>query len=146
MKPLVASSFFASRYVAAAVFGESVWWKTSWTITPVYSGYMLILPLVSEVWISSVEPMFSLYETVEALRLERLLVELSEDVLLGEVLGADHDRRRGATGAGRAKAAANKPMTIATPREIAKAALAARRVCFRITATPFVEFRCRARH
>ena len=41
--------------------------------------------------------------------------------------------------AGRAKAAANKPMTIATPSEIAKAALAARRVCLRITTTPFLE-------
>ena len=39
--------------------------------------------------------------------------------------------------AGRANAAANKPITIATPREIANAALAARRVCLRITSTPF---------
>ena len=39
--------------------------------------------------------------------------------------------------AGRAKAAANKPRTIATPSEIANAALAALRVCLRITATPF---------
>ncbi len=39
--------------------------------------------------------------------------------------------------AGRAKTAANKPMTIATPREIANAALAARLVCLRITAAPF---------
>src|SRR5204863_6069383 len=31
----------------------------------------------------------------ESLRLERLLVELTEDVLLGEVLRADHDRRPG---------------------------------------------------
>ena len=32
---------------------------------------------------------------------------------------------------------ANPPKTIATPNEMAKAALAARRVCFLITAPPF---------
>ncbi len=57
--PLAPSSDFASAYVAAAVFGE-VLWKTSCTITPMYSGYMLILPVVREVWMSSVDPMFSL--------------------------------------------------------------------------------------
>ena len=65
VKPFAASSFFASAYVAFAVFADDVWWKTSCTITPVYSGYKLILPLVSDVWISSVEPMFSLYLTVK---------------------------------------------------------------------------------
>jgi len=60
VKPLPASSFFASRYVALAVFADSVWWKTSCTITPVYSGYMLSFPLAREVCMSSVEPMFSL--------------------------------------------------------------------------------------
>src|SRR2546421_5184653 len=39
--------------------------------------------------------------------------------------------------AGRANAAANKPIRIATPSEIANAAFAARRVCLRITSTPF---------
>src|SRR5438270_571156 len=43
--------------------------------------------------------------------------------------------------AGRAKAAASNPMTIATPREIANAALAARLVCLRITRSPSCEGR-----
>src|SRR4029079_9106535 len=42
---------------------------------------------------------------VEALRLERLLVQLAEDERLAEVLGADDDRRRGRPGAsGRCRA------------------------------------------
>ena len=72
---------------------------------------------------------------LEALRLERLLVELAEDELLGEVLRADHDRRSTRPVAGRASAG-ERPITIATPSEIANAALAARRVCFLITAPP----------
>src|SRR4051794_11839825 len=60
VKPRLRSSCFARLYVAVAELPDFGRWKTTWTMTPVYSGYMLILPLWSAVWITSVEPMLSL--------------------------------------------------------------------------------------
>ena len=47
----------------AAVFGNVFLLKVTVRAMPMYSGYIVIWPLVSAFWISSVEPMFSLYDT-----------------------------------------------------------------------------------
>ena len=50
---------------SCAVFGNDFFLKVTVSAIPMYSGYMVTLPLVSAFWISSVEPMFSLYWTVK---------------------------------------------------------------------------------
>ena len=62
-----------------------------------YSGYMASWPLASACMITSVGPMLWLSETGKPCGLERLVVELSEQELLGGVLVADrHGRPAGA--------------------------------------------------
>ena len=94
----------------------------------------MIFPLVSAVWMISVEPMFSLYETLKPLASRACLYSSprmysSEKFLVPiTIVGAAWVDDRAVP--------ANPPRTIATPNEMAKAALAALRVCFLITAPP----------
>ena len=68
--------------------------KVTESMIPVYSGYSVICPLrrarVDQLRGADV----LLVPHLEALRDQRLPVELTEDVLLGEVLRTDDDRRR----------------------------------------------------
>ena len=121
------------------VFGSVFRLNVTESMIPVYSGYSVTLPL-SERGVDQLRRAdVLLVLDLEALRLERLLVELAEHELLGEVLRADDDRRRLRLGLA-AGAAAAPPRTIATPSAIVNAAFAARRLCLRITASPFREW------
>ena len=70
------------------------WSAISDSSTPMYSGYMSSPPSRSAWLVISVRADRRLELDREALGLQRLLVELAEDVLLGEVLRPDADRRR----------------------------------------------------
>src|SRR5712691_13121401 len=48
--PSAARRRLASSHQPCAVFGSFVWWYAVWSISPMYSGYALIFPLRSAVW------------------------------------------------------------------------------------------------
>ena len=98
-----------------------------------YSGYSVMRPLVSAFWISSVEPMFSLYETLKPFASSACLyswprTKASPKFFVPTMIGV-------CVASLLAPAVVAPPRMIATPKEIANAAFAARRVCLRIIET-----------
>ena len=93
----------------------------------------MICPLVSALAISSVEPMFSLYATSEPFASSACLYSWPSTYCSVKFFAPTMIGVSPAAGVVRRRRGGAPPSTIATPKATAKAALAARRLCFLIT-------------